>query len=264
MVDPMEHAAGKGIEQLKNAGIDVEVGVCEKQAKQLNAWFIKYASTGKCWVVLKWAQSLDGKLAWRGQGRRWISGEQSRKDAHKLRRRVGGILVGVNTVIADDPLLTARPARGRKLTRIVVDSRLRIGLDCKLLNSVKDCDVVIVTTQDAIDRNREKVESIKSRGAELLVVPEISGRCDLEFMLDELSGRGISQLLVEGGAEIIGSFLKAGLGDEVCVYISSEISGQGGCVDISGAMAEMTEPAKLCDVDIKRFGDDVRISGFLK
>jgi len=113
-IDPSEHAGGKGIEQLRDAGIEVLTGICETKAKILNAPFIKFAATGKCWVILKWAQSIDGKVAWaepqpsRGD---WISGGQSRKDVHKLRRRSQAILVGVNTVIADDPLLTARPVR---------------------------------------------------------------------------------------------------------------------------------------------------------
>ncbi len=116
-IDPSEHAGGKGIEQLRNAGIEVQTGICETQARLLNAPFIKFAVTGRCWVRLKWAQSIDGKVALtepRPSGSGWISGEQSRKDVHKLRRRARAILVGVNTVIADDPLLTARPSKGKK------------------------------------------------------------------------------------------------------------------------------------------------------
>jgi len=114
-IDPSEHAGGKGIEQLRDAGIEVQTGICETQARLLNAPFIKFAVTGKCWVTLKWAQSIDGKVAItepRPSGSGWISGEQSRKDVHKLRRRAQAILVGVNTVIADDPLLTARDSSG--------------------------------------------------------------------------------------------------------------------------------------------------------
>jgi diaminohydroxyphosphoribosylaminopyrimidine deaminase/5-amino-6-(5-phosphoribosylamino)uracil reductase len=105
-IDPSEHANGKGIEQLRSEGIEVRTGVCETQARLLNAPFIKFAATGRCWVILKWAQSIDGKMALADQnnGRRWISGEQSRKDVHKLRRRVQAILVGINTVLADNPL----------------------------------------------------------------------------------------------------------------------------------------------------------------
>jgi len=113
-IDPSKHANGAGLEQLRNAKIQVHTGLCETEARLLNAPFIKFAATGKCWVILKWAQSIDGKLAKtepRPSGSGWISGEESRKDVHKLRQRVGGILVGINTVLADDPLLTARPVR---------------------------------------------------------------------------------------------------------------------------------------------------------
>ena len=107
-IDPSEHANGKGIEKLRNAGIEVVVGVCETQARLLNAPFIKFAATAKTWVILKWAQSIDGKVAYadQTQERQWISGQQSRKDVHKLRRRVQAILVGINTILVDDPLLT--------------------------------------------------------------------------------------------------------------------------------------------------------------
>ena len=123
-IDPSEQAAGRGIEQLRSAGIGVQTGVCETQAKLLNAPFIKFAATGRCWVVLKWAQSIDGKMAWADKtgGRRWIANEQSRKDVHKLRRCVGAILVGINTVLADNPLLTVRPSSARQPVRAILDS----------------------------------------------------------------------------------------------------------------------------------------------
>jgi diaminohydroxyphosphoribosylaminopyrimidine deaminase/5-amino-6-(5-phosphoribosylamino)uracil reductase len=243
----------------------VQVGLCKKEAKLLNAPFIKFATTGKCWVILKWAQSIDGKLSYAvGNEKRWISGEQSRKDVHKLRQRVQGILVGINTVIADDPLLTARPSRDKKATRIVLDSHLRIPLNCRLLATAKKAPVLIVTSQEAIQANPDKQEKIVQKGAELLTVPTTQGRCNIDFLLDELSRRGIAQLLVEGGSTVITSFLKQGLADEICVYIAPKILGGPGSVDISGPMAELTEAVGLYYVDIKRLGDDVRITGFSK
>ena len=137
--DPSKHANGKGIEQLKEAGIKVQTGICETQAKLLNAPFIKHASTGRCWVTLKWAQTIDGRVAGKNKSetQKWISNKLSRGDAHKLRRRSQAILVGINTILADNPLLTARPSKGRKPLRIVMDSFLKIPSDCRLLKSAK-------------------------------------------------------------------------------------------------------------------------------
>ncbi len=263
-IDPSEHAGGKGIEQLRDAGIEVQTGICETEARILNAPFIKFAATGKCWVTLKWAQSIDGKVALtelRPSGSGWISGEQSRKDVHKLRRRAQAILVGVNTVIADDPLLTARPSRGKKLTRIVLDSHLRIPLDCKLIKTANKSPILIYTNESTLRTNPEIAEKITKKGVEVLAYPDTQGRSNLYFLLDELSKRGIAQLLVEGGPRVLTSFLKEGLADEIVVYIAPRILGAQGSVDITGPMAELTQTISLHYVDIKRFGDDVRLTG---
>ncbi len=262
-IDPSEHANGKGIEQLRNAGIVVETGICEKEAKLLNAPFIKFTTTGKCWVIAKWAQTIDGKMAWADKTgeQRWISNELSRKDAHKLRRRAGAVLVGVNTVIADDPLLTPRPCGGRGVTRIILDNNLRIPLDCKLLATARKEPVLILTTQRAVQSDPEKAQKVKSKGAELLVVPAVYKDSNLRFLLDELSKRGIWPLLVEGGTSVISSFLKENLVDEVRVYIAPKIIGRLGDAGISQALAEINAGIGLHHVDIKHFGEDVCISG---
>jgi len=261
-IDPSEHAGGKGIEQLRSAGIEVETGVCERQARLLNAPFIKFAGTGKCWVILKWAQSIDGKVAWaeKSDERKCISNELSRKDVQKLRQRAGAILVGINTVLADNPLLTARPGKGKKLTRIVLDTHLRIPPDCRLLATAKKTPVLILASQQAVETNPQAAEQIARKGAELLVFPD-TPRSNLHFLIDELSNRGIAQLLVEGGPRVIASFLKEGLADEVCVYIAPRLLGGQGAVDIAGPMAELSEAVDLHYVDIKRFGDDVCLTG---
>ena len=261
--DPTKKVNGKGFKILKNAGIEVKTDVCKKEAQLLNAPFFKFAGTKKPWVIIKWAQSKDGFLA-RTDKKRWITGVKSRKDVHKLRRGVQGILVGINTVLVDNPLLTARPSRNEKATRIVLDSDLRIPLSCRLLATAKKVPVLIVTSLEAVQANAENREKIIRKGAELLIVPTMQGRADLCFLLDELSRRGIAQLLVEGGPTVITSFLKQGLADEIYVYITPKILGGSGSVDISGPMAELIEAVGLHNVDIKRFGDDVRISGFAR
>ncbi len=264
MIDPSEHAGGKGIEQLRNAGIEVRTGICETEARLLNAPFVKYASTGKCWVTLKWAQSIDGKLAITGplpSESGWISGELSRKDVHKLRRRAGGILVGINTVITDNPLLTARPARGKKALRIVLDNQLKIPLDCKLIKTARKHPLLIYTRDDSVPAKPEIAEKIKKKGAEVLTYQFKQDCSNLHFLLDELSKRGTVHLLVEGGPKVLTSFMKEGLADEVVIYIAPKILGAQGDADITGPMAQLTQAVGLHHIDIKRFGDDVRLSG---
>jgi diaminohydroxyphosphoribosylaminopyrimidine deaminase/5-amino-6-(5-phosphoribosylamino)uracil reductase len=262
MIDPSEYASGKGIEQLRQAEIKVHVGVCEEEARLLNAPFIKYTTYGKCWVILKWAQSIDSKIAYSNTvPKQWISNELSRKDAHKLRRRVQAVLVGINTVIIDDPLLTPRPSKGKKPVRIVMDSSLRIPLDCRLIKTAKKSPIIVYTSEEAIRTNPEIAQKITKKGAEVLAYPSIDGRSNLYFLLDELSKRGVQQLLVEGGARVLASFLTEGIADEVRVYISPKVLGGSGAVSISEAMAEVASAIGLHHVEIKSFDDDVRIAG---
>jgi diaminohydroxyphosphoribosylaminopyrimidine deaminase / 5-amino-6-(5-phosphoribosylamino)uracil reductase len=265
VLDPSPHASGKGVEQLRQAGIEVEVGLCEEQARQLNAPFFKHTTTGQCWVVLKWAQTLDGKLAYAQQSpeQRWISNELSRKDAHKLRRRVGAILVGINTVLADDPMLTPRPSQGKKPIRVVLDSTLRIPLKSRLIRTPKASPVLICTRQAAVEVNAKHAERIAKRGIEILPCDGASENCDLPSLLDELGRRGVQQVLVEGGPKTLASFLQQGLADEIRVYVAPKILGAEGAVDIAEPMASLGSAIGLERVEIKAFGEDVRIAGRL-
>jgi diaminohydroxyphosphoribosylaminopyrimidine deaminase/5-amino-6-(5-phosphoribosylamino)uracil reductase len=260
--DPTKKVNGRGFEILKEAGIKVVSGICKNEAEKLNAAFFKFARTGKPWVIIKWAQSADGFLA-RKDKKQWITNLKSRKDAHKLRRRVQGILVGVNTVIADDPLLTVRPNNGKKPLRIVLDSFLKTPLDCKLLATAKKVPVLIATSRQAIKSESQKVREITEKGAELLAVPAKQGELDLKFLLRKLAKRGIVQLLVEGGAKTITSFLKQKLADRICIYVASKTLGDKGSVKITGPMAGFVDSVGLYCVDVKRFGKDIRISGIV-
>ena len=252
MTDPTAKVSGKGIEQLRQAGVTVDVGLCEKQAQKLNAPFIKFAETKKPWVIVKWAQSQDGFLA-RNDGVQWISGEESREDVHKLRRRAQGILVGINTVLADDPLLTARPGREVQPMRIVLDSKLKIPLDCKLFATIKEARVLVCTAEE-VYKNSERVTEIRAAGG------DVFESCYLEEVLEYLGSIGIQQLLVEGGAKVIDSFLSRDMADEVVIYIAPITLGEKGEVPISELMAK-------CRVSIgnaKKFGQDKRILVFSK
>ena len=262
-IDPSAHANGKGIEQLRQAGIEVEVGPCEQEAKLLNAPFFKYVTTGKCWVILKWAQSIDGKLAFADQSpeRRWITNEASRNDAHKLRRRAGAVVVGIRTVLADDPMLTPRPSKGKKPLRVVLDDSLQVPLVCRLLRTTKTSPVLIYACDQAAKADPKAVERITKKGAEVLIYPGAADGSNLPMLLESLGKRGIAQVLVEGGPTVLASFLRQGLADEICVYVSPKILGAAGAASIDGAMADLVQAIQLSHVNIKAFGEDVRISG---
>ncbi len=264
MTDPSAHAQGKGFETLRQAGIEVEVGVCQQQAKLLNAPFIKFASTGKTWVILKWAQSIDGKLAYAGEKNKWMSCESSRKDAHMLRNQAHAILVGIGTVLADDPLLTPRGAGGKdkKLTRIILDSRLQIPPDCQLVKTAKKQPVIVVTYAGSLSSNTNKKELLEKAGVEILAFGDLQGKSNLAFVLDELGKRNIQQLLVEGGPKILASFLREGLADELCVYIAPKILGSAGSADIAQALADLKKDVGLRHIKAETFDGDTRIKGF--
>lgn len=262
VADPSEHASGQGIEMLRQAGIDVEVGVCEEEARRLNAPFFHFLRTARPWVIAKWAQSIDGKLAYAKAStqERWISNDLSRKDAHRLRRRTGAIVVGVDTVIADNPLLTPRPSKGKKPIRVVLDHTLRVPLDSRVLRTTKTSPTLVFTRKAAVEANPRLVERIEKKGAEVLVYEDGEGS-ELDFLLANLGRRAVQQVLVEGGPTVLASFLREKLTDELCVYIAPRVLGTDGAASISEAMAEAVQPTTLEHAAIKAFGHDVRITG---
>jgi len=267
VVDPSDHAQGKGVSQMQNAGIRVDVGVCKQEAKLLNAGFLKFAETKRPWVILKWAQSLDGKLAPAGdtaKDDKWISNELSRKDVHRLRRSVQAIMVGINTVKSDDPMLTPRPPKGKKPVRVVLDANLQIPLTSRLLRTTKSFGVIVIAGAESAQTNPTKVGRIEKKGAELVSVPAFEGKCDLEATLAALGDRGIAQLLVEGGAGVITSFLAGGFADAVRVYIAPKILGRAGAVSIADSLAQLVDVAPLHHVAIAEFEGDICVSGLLK
>jgi len=263
-IDPFENVSGKGIEKLQNAGIQVYSGICAEQAAIVNAPFFKFAKTKLPWTTLKWAQSLDGYMATTDTAkRRWISNAASREDVHKLRSIVQAILVGVHTVIADDPMLTPRPDNGKHPLRIVMDSSLRIPLQCKLLNT-KDSPTLIVTTLPAINENQQKLADILEKGAEIFTVDKVNIKCDIAQMLGELANRNIQQLLIEGGPTIQTAFIESGFADEVRVYTAPEKLGKDGAVKVTRKMKHLASPENLYYTETKEFDGDIRISGFIR
>lgn len=255
-LDPTDKVAGKGIEKLRNAGIKVRSGICEKQAISLNPGFYKLAQTATPWVILKWAQSEDGFMAYKNTAKygQWVSNRSSRNDANFLRRSIQAILVGVNTVIEDDPLLTIRPESDRQPLRVVLDSRFSIPMNSQILDT-SVANTLIVTTENA---DPEKIKQVTSKGPEVLIVKETFGRCDLKELLIELGKRNVQQLLVEGGPKVIDAFLTENLADVVRVYKSTKKLAKLGAIPITDAMAEVVRKMST-DVQTKDFDRNTRM-----
>lgn len=264
--DPYPISAG-GAEQLRHGGIEVFGGVCAAESETLNAPFFKHARTGLPWVVLKWAQSIDGKLAWKNPPAdgNWISNEQSRRDVHLLRRRAQGILTGVNTVLYDNPRLTVRlngETIERPPTRIILDSRLRMPWDSHLV-TIPDAPTMIATTDDTAQTEYAKIEQLKSVGVEVVTVPEKNHRCDLAETLTLLGRRGFQHLLVEAGPVLLTELLRQNLADEVRIYIAPMILGSAGAADLSAQMTALLDSRKLNNIRIENLNSDICISGNL-
>lgn len=264
--DPSAKVAGRGLEQLRKAGIGVIVGPGGTQARRLNAAFFKLNRKAKPFVLLKWAQSLDGKIATRTGQSRWISNEKSRRFSHRLRRQSQAILVGIGTVLADDPLLTPRPAiRGRLPLRIVVDSQLRLPGNCQLVRTAKDCPLLIATTQHALENHKDAAAGLSERGVELCPLSPGAGPVDLDRLLDVLADRHISNLMVEGGSQILTSFIEQHLADEICIFVSPRIIGGKDAIGpIAGSgPTSIAEALMLEHITVRRFAEDLLIRGDL-
>lgn len=258
MRDPFPKVRGKGQRQLEDAGIAVEVGLREAEARDLNAPYLKRQRTGRPWVILKWAQSLDGKIATRTGDSKWITGERSRRVAHQLRGRVDAIVVGVGTVLADDPLLTCRGVRHRRIaTRMVLDPHLRTPPRAQLVRTAGQMPTCIVTANASL-RTRT-ADLLRRAGVELLGVryrPRTG--LDLGSLLDELGRRGMTNVMVEGGGRTLGAFFDAGLADEALIFIARRLI--GGTVapsPLSGiGPATMEDLTPIVRSDMRRSGPD--------
>ncbi len=256
--DPNPPTNGKGARKLRRAGIEVVERVLAEEAAELNAAFLKWITAGRPLVTLKWAMSLDGKIATRTGDSKWITGEAARRYAHKLRAWNQAILVGVGTVLQDDPLLTCRIPGGRDPIRIVLDSKLRTPLDSQLVQTAGDAPVIIATLRSAAKTKRQK---LVQAGVEVINVRSKRKRIDLASLLDALGRRGISTLLVEGGSEVHGAFADAGLVDRVAAFVAPKlIGGADAKPAVAGLGAKLVaDGLGLRSVSQKRLGDDLLI-----
>lgn len=259
MKDPNPKVNGKGFEELRNAGIEVGVGLMEKEAKKLNEAFFKYITTKRSFVILKAAMSIDGKIATSAGQSKWISSEQSRSYVHELRNRVDAVIVGINTVLYDNPRLTCRIPGGRDPLRIILDSRLRIPLDARIL---ADRNALIATTNKC---DKSKIRKLEEKGVGVVVIRTNDKKVDLKELMYELALRSITHIMIEGGSEVAASALKEGIVDKVVYFIAPKIiGGRDAKTPIGGKGIEnMEEALKLKDVEIKKIGDDVVIEGYL-
>ena len=263
MTDPNPKVAGKGIAILQEAGIQVTTGVLEQEARQLNEVFLKWMTTGLPFVALKTAMTLDGKIATAAGQSQWITNEASRYETHRLRDVYDGILVGINTALADNPALTTRLKEypGRNPVRIVVDSRARLPLESKLVTDGAARTIVAVTAGAPADR----LEALRSAGAEVIVAGS-GDQVDMHSLMEQLGAMKISSVLVEGGGSVNFSLLQAGLVDRVYAFIAPKlVGGRDALTPVEGeGFQELDRAVELENIQLRQLGSDVLLTGIVK
>jgi diaminohydroxyphosphoribosylaminopyrimidine deaminase/5-amino-6-(5-phosphoribosylamino)uracil reductase len=260
--DPNPRVAGGGIAALRRTGVAVEVGLLREDENRLNEAYRKYITAGRPFVTLKLAMSLDGKIATRAGQSRWISGERARRVVHWMRARSDALLVGVGTVLADDPQLTARGVHAaRQPLRVVADSQARTPPTAKIIHA-SDRPALIAVAARAPKR---RVAALRAAGAEVAVLPARGGHVHLAALLDELGQREIASLLVEGGGGLAGALVEQGLVDKVVFFIAPKIIGRAAApMAVAGrGVAEVVDARRLRDVRYRRVGEDFLVEGYL-
>jgi len=270
MRDPNPQVTGRGIQQLKRAGIAVEVGCLKSEAVKLNEVYIHWVKTGLPFVILKSAMTLDGKIATAKGESKWMTGPKAREHVHQLRSRVDAIAVGVNTVLQDDPQLTARltgkkgKATGtRQPVRLIFDSRLRIPLTARVLKNIETNPTAIATTNLA---SHKKIEQLRSTWVEVMVLPQKRKQVSIRRCLQELGDMGITSLLVEGGSELNASFLREGLVNQVYLFMAPTLLGGQNAKGLIGGLSPKHLAGKIAisNLHTQFIGNDFLVSGDLR
>ena len=261
-IDPNPSVAGHGMETLRAAGLETTIGVCEAEARRLNEGFAHWSRQRRPLVLMKVAMTLDGRIAppagMHPAGEPyWITGEAARAAVHTLRWQADAVLTGVDTVLADDPMLTDRSGhrRRRPLLRAVVDSALRMPLDSKVVRSAQSDLVVFTVSQD-----EARIDALRQRGARVEVMPAEAGRVPLEKALDKLGEEGILTLLTEAGTRLNTALLAGALVDRVHLFVSPQIMGS----DALPAFHGLAQAIRMGEVEVERYGDDLGLCSLLR
>ncbi|WDI44932.1 bifunctional diaminohydroxyphosphoribosylaminopyrimidine deaminase/5-amino-6-(5-phosphoribosylamino)uracil reductase RibD [Bremerella sp. P1] len=261
MQDPFPKVQGGGIQGLASRGIQVCVGACGEEAARLNAPFIKVHEKGKPWVIAKWAMTLDGKLATASGSSKWISGEAARAEVHRIRGLCDGVMVGSGTVKLDDPLLTTRPPGPRTAARIVFDSQATLSPTSQLIESIGESPVMVAVAESA---RSERLERLDHAGCDLIVCPGSDHAERMEYFLGQLASRGMTNVLVEGGSQLLGLLWDTQQIDEVYAFIAPKIAGGSEAISPIGGrgVLNMEEATSLVRTDLRSYQETICLHGF--
>lgn len=268
-LDSNPKVAGKGVQILRAHGVQVETGILEEECRKLNEVFFYYMEEKMPFVAMKYAMTLDGKIACETGDSRWVTGEEARAYVQCLRKRYRGILAGIGTVLADNPLLNCRMEGGRNPLRILCDTRLRIPLDSQIVETAGEIETVIAWNPQAAETKslNETVDYLKRKGITLLQIPLKKGgvnpELDLRKLLRELGARGIDSVLLEGGGTLNASALRENLVQRVYAFVAPKlVAGANAKSPVEGAgISRMKDALELQDVEISSFGKDICITG---
>lgn len=265
--DPNERVAGKGIEFLRNHGVEVETQMMKEECDELNPVFFHYITTKTPYVVMKYAMTMDGKIATRKGLSKWITGEAARYNVQLTRNKYTGIMVGIGTVIKDNPMLNCRIEGGRNPVRIVCDSYLNIPLDCNLVSTAKDIRTIVATimpeeTEARYKEHMQKENSLRDKGVEIIHVEILDGKVNLKDLMIKLGELGIDGILLEGGGTLNYSALNAGIVNEVQAYIAPKIFGGSEAISpVEGLGVESPDLSFAFDLkNVKNIEDDILLT----